>query len=1223
MKKNLGLDLGVSSIGWAYILENADNKGVNQILGAGVRIVPLNNDEVKEFGKGGNVPTNVARRMARGARRNLQRFKLRRNSLYSALKRLGMAPDDQWLRSLPPGDLFELREKALKERLTPTELGRVFLHLNLRRGYKSNRKDRESESTEKKQDTYLGQIEAREHELQERKQTIGQRFADGLRENPHYRVRQQIFNRATYVEEFDMVWAAQSKFHSDLLTPQNRKLLRDMIIYRQRPLRSQKGLVGTCALESNYRVDKSQAIQYLPNGLPKLVSPKCAPKSSPLAQEIKVWESLHNLRIYKEDGEEYILSLAEKKRIFNVLQERSTNLMPTALLRDVLNLSTKNHTVDERVKEKGLECNQTIARLTKVFKDLHINDRSALKFDPVMETGTWVITATGEQVTGMQVRADFDQEPLYQLWHLLYATQEEADVIRILQERYGFTLEQATGLAALDFTSAGYANKSHRAMRRLLPHYREGLDYTSACKAAGYNHSNSLTKAEVEGRTLQAFLNVIPKNSLRNPVVEKILNQMINLVNAILDPASGFGAPDEIRVELARELKQSAKERQTATKRNNQREKENTKIRGLIADHLKIQPERVTRVQIEKWKLWDEVNGISIYTGKTIERRALLLGEGIDIEHIIPKTRQFDDSFENKTICETYFNQEKGKMTARDFMEAQPVSGLQFFDAFLRTVKELYDQKKISKSKYNRLLLRVEEIPDDFLARQLKDSQYIVKKARQILMDVCRQVHSTSGGVTDFLRHQWGWDETIQDLRLPQFKEAGLTEYIPIKKGSQQKEVIAGWNKRLDHRHHALDALTVACTTPAHIKRINDLNQTLEGRLGQERRQALMDTGRDKFLAGAAPFSYADVCEVLEGVLISFKQGTRVATRSKNNPKGSKKTPQITLTPRGSLHEETIYGKIKFYKKVPLNSKFDVAWLETLVHTHQRDLIQKHLDAFGNDPKKAFKDLIKNPILYGKSLDKKLTHVTIWGYTYTSRKNIGPLLTEKAVDKILDKGVQQVVKARLSAGGGKSAEAFKNVGSDPIMHGNVPVKRVRVENPAAKMVALPRGFAEPGSNHHIAIYQDAAGKKFEHVVTFWDAFQRLRLGLPAVITNVSNVYATIAEMQGNLPDLHLPDHPDWQFVTAMMQNDMFVFGVDSDELMSNDPKVKAKISKGLFRVRKLSSGNYWFMHHLETQILEDTISKSIGRAKFASPASIGSAIKVKIDRLGNISPFYT
>jgi CRISPR-associated endonuclease Csn1 len=1197
MKKVLGLDLGIASIGWALIAQDRENEEVSHIIDCGVRIVPLSTDERSEFAKGGSVPTNHVRRRARGMRRNLQRYRWRRHRLYRVLEQLGMMPDQRLMTRLSPVELYSLRSRALSEPLSLQEIGRILIHLNNWRGYRSNRRATVKDD-EKSQ--YLKEIKNNEDQLKVEDKTIGQFFAERLHQGDRPRIRGKIFSRNNYIDEFNRIWDAQAQYHPSVLTEEHRRLIRDRIIYYQRPLKSAKGLVGTCALEWYYALDKETHQPKYENGRKKIVRPKCAPKSSPLNQECKVWESIHNLRIYRRDNngrhepQPVELTLEQKKRLFEELQKSPKNLEAKEVLH-LLGFSAGAYEVDDHT----LENNRTLSRLKEVFKRLGIRRDDLLKFDPAIEEVEWDDLETGERRRRLQVRGDFDREPLYQLWHLIYATEEEGDLIRVLEERYGFTTEQAREIAKIDFTSEGYARKSHRALRRLLPHYRKGLDYTKACEAAGYRHADYITKAENEARALSDRLKELSKNALRNPVVEKILNQMVHLVNDLM---ATYGRPDEVRVELARELKQSAQERKKIHELNQERNRQNEQIKKEIANELAISPEKVTRAQIEKLRLYKEINGVSLYTGKCFSRADVLNGDIVNVEHIIPRTLRFDDSYHNKTLCEANINREKGNKTACDYMRSR---GAQEYEAYLKRVQEFYDRNgKGARAKYKNLTTTEEDLLKDneFLQRQLRESQYIARKAVEMLREVCQNVYTTTGSVTDFLRHWWGWDEVIAHLRLPQFREAGLTEIISVQNGQKTKEVIKGWSKRDDHRHHALDALVVACTRQSHIQRINELSQTLQGTYGEERRQQLFDVGgRDKYIAGKAPFSFQQVCEAMKQVLVSYKQRTRVATRSRGCPKGSSKVP-TTLTPRGRLHEETIYGRIRRYKKVALDGKFSVAMLGEMVHPHQRELVEARLAQHANNPKAAFKDLDKNPIRYGPNGEKHLRKVTVWEYLWVSRKALDPKATGKSLERIVDPAVRKAVEKHFKTG---------NVGELPFRH-------VRVKNPAERMIRLPRGYAEPGSNHHIAIYRDADGKKHEHVVTFWDAFQRVRIGLPPIITDVAGALEHISHLPGELPELHLPENPDWQFVVSLAQNDMFVFGLDPAVIDLRDPKNRSVVNRHLFRVRKISSGSYWFSHHTETKALDDTDSKEAGRCKQCSIKSLSGAVKVTMNRLGHI-----
>lgn len=177
MKKVLGLDLGVSSIGWAYVEMDRD-KQQGRILDAGVRIVPLNTDDATEFTKGNSVSPNKDRTQKRGMRRNIQRFKLRRARLTGILGRMGWLQPGSATQTDDPLEIYGLRARAARERLQQDELARVFLALNNKRGYLSNRKaqvDEEEEGTD-----YLERIRERDRELTERGITVGEKMYELL-----------------------------------------------------------------------------------------------------------------------------------------------------------------------------------------------------------------------------------------------------------------------------------------------------------------------------------------------------------------------------------------------------------------------------------------------------------------------------------------------------------------------------------------------------------------------------------------------------------------------------------------------------------------------------------------------------------------------------------------------------------------------------------------------------------------------------------------------------------------------------------------------------------------------------------------------------------------------------------------------------------------------------------------------------------------------------------
>ena len=148
MKKILGLDLGTTSIGWALVNEAEHNEEQSSIIKLGVRVNPLTVDESQNFEKGKAIETNAVRRMKRSMHRNLQRYKQRRNTLRTILIKHGFIKEDTLLSeqgSQSTYETYQLRAKAVTEKVSLEEFSRVLFMINKKRGYKSSRKAKGTE----------------------------------------------------------------------------------------------------------------------------------------------------------------------------------------------------------------------------------------------------------------------------------------------------------------------------------------------------------------------------------------------------------------------------------------------------------------------------------------------------------------------------------------------------------------------------------------------------------------------------------------------------------------------------------------------------------------------------------------------------------------------------------------------------------------------------------------------------------------------------------------------------------------------------------------------------------------------------------------------------------------------------------------------------------------------------------------------------------------------
>ena len=1340
MKKILGLDLGVSSIGWALVNEAENKDEKSSIIRLGVRVNPLTVDEKGNFETGKSITTNADRTLKRSMRRNLQRYKLRRAALIDSLKSYGWIKEDSILVESGKDTTFQtlrLRAKAAEEEISLEELARVFLIINKKRGYKSSRKLNKDENPDegsaiddmetarilnqegitpgeysyrllcngkedknlpkfyksdlenefehiwefqkrfypdimtdtlkenlrgknekqtwaicekpfsiagikrttkgkelikenylwrsqalkeqlnleqlavvlqkvnaqlKNSDSYLGKISDRSKELYFRHRTVGQYQLEQLLENPHCSLKNQVFYRQDYMEEFDRIWETQSRFHPEM-TPDKKKIIRDIIIFYQRPLKSQKSLISYCEFEKGRKV---------------------CPKSSPVFQEFKIWQMLNNLKV----DEEY-LDLEYKQLLFRELSIRKELSKADTL--KLLFGKPKGHEMNFR----KLEGNRTQATLFQAYsKILSLSGHDEIDFsksaDEIIDKTAAVFSALGISTDILAFDSsksgkEMENEPLYRLWHLMYSYTEDNSktgynsLVSKLHEEFGFTPEYGKILASVTFEH-DYGSLSTKAICRILPFMKNGMEYSAACTEAGYRHSQrSLTKDEIENKEYKDRLDILPKNSLRNPVVEKILNQMINVINGVIDT---YGKPDEIRIELARELKKNAAERQKAIDAINKSTKENKEIEEILKRDFGMA--HVSRNSIIRYKLYMELkdNGFKTLYSNTYIPREDLFSKRFDIEHIIPQSRLFDDSFANKTLESKDINITKGDMTAIDFIADK--YGQEGVERYKSTVDMLFGKGAISKTKYHNLLRTQNDIPENFIQRDLRDTQYISRKALEILGDIVKSVVATSGEITARLREDWGLVDVMKELNWDKYDKSGMTEYYNDSDGRIISR-IKDWTKRNDHRHHAMDALTVAFTKRSIIQYLNTLNAK-----DKEQQQEITSKGR---LLPPMPFDELryETKKHLDDILVSIKAKNKVVTRNTNKTKskGGYKE-KIQLTPRGQLHNETVYGEILQYdcKDEKVGSNFDADKIAKVACERFRNALYQRLAQYGGNPKKAFSgsnSLEKNPlftdILHSEEVPQKVKTVRLIP-VYTIRKQIDPSLK---IEKVIDCHIRQILYNRLEEYGNDPKKAFSNLDENPIWlnkEKGIQIKRVTISGPAnvyalhdkhdmsgipilsSRGEPIPSDFVSLSNNHHIAIYMDSDGNLQEQPVPFMEAVARVSLGDPII-------------------DKTYRVKDGWKFLFSMKQNEYFVFpnnetGFDPNTIDLLNPTNYHTISQNLYRVQALSTKDYWFRHHLETSIVDNNDLKDITWKRIRNTNNLKGIVKVRIDHLGNI-----
>jgi len=1364
MKKILGLDLGTTSIGWAYVNESENESEKSEIKKLGVRIIPLSTDEETDFQKGKAVSINADRTLKRGARRNLDKYQQRRDALIEILIENKFISDATILSEEGKAtfETYKIRAKAAKEKIIKEELAKVLLMINKKRGYKSSRKAKNddegiaingmkvskylydndltpgqyvykllkdkkkyipdfyrsdlqneferiwefqksfhseiltnefkeqiankgklatsktflgkyqiytAENKGKRDEVklqaykwrqealanelskeelayviveinnninsssgYLGAISDRSKELYFNTQTVGEYLYSQLKQNPHARLKNQVFYRQDYLDEFERIWEKQSEFHSEL-TNELKTKIRDVIIFYQRRLKSQKHLISNCEFEKYH---------------------KTIPKSSPLFQEFKIWQIINNLEIrhiptrtkYKNED----IEQETKDLLFNEL-----NIVEKLSAQDVLKILVENPIEYELNYKDGLEGNRTNAALYKAYLEIlklenqEINIKKLSADDVNYQVSTKFSELNIEQevlsLNTNLVENEYDKQPILQLWHLLYSFEGDnsrtgdESLIKAISEKFGFKLEYAKIISNIELQS-DYGSLSTKAIRKIIPYLKEGNTYDIACDNAGYNHSSSLTKEEQEKRELKDILTLLPKNSLRNPIVEKILNQLVNVVNAIIKDEN-LGKPDEIRIELARELKKSAKERADATTYINKATIAHDKIRKELANLYPFNTGvRITKNDIVKYKLYLELAPLgyhTIYTNTYVPLEKLFSKE-FDIEHIIPKAVLFDDSFSNKTLATRHFNShEKSNKTGIDAIIEKYGDDSPNYYRYKENIEKLYNKGKgeFSKAKYNKLLMRGTELPDGFIERDLRNSQYIAKKAKQMLEEVVRTVNTTTGKITSRLREDWQLINIMQELNWEKYDKLGLTHYEKSKDGKDIPK-ITDWTKRNDHRHHAMDALTVAFTTYSHVQYLNNMSarkneahKEYHSVYGIEQKYLYRNEQNKLLFKSPMPLDKfrVEAKKHLEDILISFKAKNKVVTRNKNKTKLQGKDnykTKVELTPRGQLHEDTVYGEI-FWSRVSLTDKISKKEIEAIKDKKLKKYVSEYILERGGIKKAFSKENVQNL----KYKNKSLTEITINISCYTKRIEVSKFFTdtqktvsakEKAINNLLDLGIRKIFKARLDKFEGDFKKAFSNLDENPIWlnkEKGISIKRVTItgvnnvetlhskKDHNGKYILDDNGkkqavdFVSTGNNHHVAIYRDEKGKLQDEVVSFYEAVGRVNEGLPIIDKEKDGL----------------------EFLFTMKQNEYFVFPsvvFKPDEIDLLNPENASLISNHLFRVQKISSGDYNFRHHLETVVESKKELNNISYVRIRSANNLEGIVKVRINHLGQI-----
>ena len=837
LRYGIGLDIGITSVGWAVLSLNGKDEP-NSIVDLGVRI----------FDKAEHPKTGASlakpRRDARSQRRRIRRKAHRIERVENLLAGRGIIDVEAfkkryYQKGLP--DVYQLRYDALNKRISNDELAQILVYMVKHRGFKSNRKS-------EVKDSEMGKL------------------LNGVKEN------ELILNENGYRTIGEMIYL-DDKFRNkkygdgeaDYISARNKEgdyshcIARDLLVQEIREIFNAQRILGNKSADEKLENDFLEIMLSqrsfdlgpgnMPNGNPspyagnlieKMIgnctfekNEKRAAKATYTAERFVLLQTINNICVIDEMGDSRFLTEDEKRIVIDMAYNRAT--VSYSNIRSRLKLNEKEYfkglnygngkelqsvikninIVDEKGNVRSLKSNEKdkISHLaverdfisyTDVRNELRLSEEEifiGLKYDEdkkcekkklyeykkceskiLIELKYWNDIKTVFKLNYQEI-SDENIIQLDQIGTVLSCYKTD-DLRREKLSELNINDEIITKLLELDYSR--YNRLSIKTMKRIIPYLEQGFVYSEACDKAGYYIKNNYNlNKKLKSEDIYNSL-----NEITNPVVRRSVVQTIKVINAIID---AYGSPVFICVELAREMSKNIKERLEIKKQQDENEKNNNQIIEQIREYGIAFPKGQ---DIVKLKLWKEQDGYDPYTGTEIKIEDLFIDNKYQVDHILPYSRSFDDSYNNKVVVATAANQEKGNRTPYEWMSMGANSYGVTWDTFRVSVNSWFHSLKkrqhLLKEKYGY------EEEKAFKERNLNDTRYITTYVMNLIrnhlifedyINISKKQHvfSVNGYVTGYMRKRWGLDKS-----------------------------------RDNDRHHAQDAVVIACTTPGVIKAVSD-----------------------------------------------------------------------------------------------------------------------------------------------------------------------------------------------------------------------------------------------------------------------------------------------------------------------------------------------------------------------------------------------------------------
>lgn len=766
MKYVLGLDLGITSVGWAVL--NWDDQRIEAL---GVRAFtaaeqPKNKESLA-----------APRRLARSQRRRLRRHALRLKEIRQLFEAHGLATAQQWIDAFStPNELtspWDLRARALDVPLNGLDLARSLYHIAAHRGFKSNRLHAASDKDADDSKMLAAAGELRDRMQQQGYRTPGEmiakddRFAERKRnvsgDYSHTLLRDDL------LDEVRQICASQRRFgNAQASQPFEEAFVQ--IAFRQRPVSDPAellGKVGPCTFEPG---EKRAPKKCFSNELSLVLQ-----KLNNIAWTVQPDETPTG----RLDGETCRMTPEQLQMVVDKLI--SSEKLDYAQLRKLLKLpyTSTFTTLRYYMPAKEMEAGATLT--TEQFYDLVEKKQGVAKMP-----GAAAIRRKAESIRkGMWSELLQDTDRLDRIGWVLTYGKDESTLNRLMDEQ-GMNDPEIRQLVESVEPFAGHGNLSLKALRRIIPHLQQGYRYNEACERAGYNHSRPQTATRRNKLPVEPLL-----DEIRNPVVLRALTQARKVVNAVIDR---YGAPTRIHIELARELGKTAEQRGEIERDQRKNEQHWETLKRQLQEEFQVaDPKRHDQLILS---LYREQNGQCAYSQQSIDIRRLREPGYLEVDHILPYSRTWDNSQHNKVLVLCGQNRNKRNQTPYEFFGQDPERWQRYVDWVNANIRNPRKRANLLRTNLD------DKASQEMVDRNLIDTQYIARFFASYVRTHLQfadpeeklPVQCYKGRITAWIRREWGLEK----------------------------------NRAESDLHHAQDAAVLAALTPAMQQKITRFEQMRE-----------------------------------------------------------------------------------------------------------------------------------------------------------------------------------------------------------------------------------------------------------------------------------------------------------------------------------------------------------------------------------------------------------